>query len=66
MITSFYFGFKLGSKQEIKPVDKTPIAKKVMTKLRKEEHNKEEEALWKVINNIENYNGSSEGQEAIN
>lgn len=65
IFASFYFGFKLGNKGEIKAEEPKTLVNKITTKLKKEEDNTEEEELWKVINNIENYNGTSEGQEVI-
>ena len=62
IMSSFYLGFKIGSSKEAKEV-RVPIKK--IIKKEKIKQSKEEEQLSKVLNNIENYNGTSLGQEVI-
>lgn len=67
MIISFTLGFKLGSGKEIKEEIVSTPKKKITNffKTKEEKHDKEQEKLWKAITNIENYNGTAEGQEMI-
>lgn len=61
----FYAGFKLGKKEQI-PVPKVESPK---VKAEKRKRSKEQDEFIrrqnKLMRNLENYNGSSEGQEKI-
>lgn len=54
------FGMKIGSKEEEPLTFNIPIPKK------KPKMTQEQERLTKILSNIDNYNGTSAGQEKIN
>jgi uncharacterized protein YneF (UPF0154 family) len=69
LCVGFFVGYKLQKKQTTKetaiPNPIKTVKEKMQNKKEKEKINEQLEELNKIYQNIENYNGSSEGQEEV-
>ena len=67
IMSSFSIGYRYGAKKEniLKQNISNPIKERIKNKKIERKQEEQEEELFMAINNIEKYNGSSEGQEVI-
>lgn len=68
ILLSFKLGYQFGQNKGVEvviPKEKKTIKEHIKQKKVEKEKEEELDEIYKVINNMENYNGTSEGQEVI-
>lgn len=68
ILCSFKLGYQFGQNKSVEvvvPKEKKTIKEHIKQKKAEKEKEEELDEIYKIINNMENYNGTSEGQEVI-